>query len=290
MLCLRASREIKTMIQDIQPHQYDNRYRRQAPAGTSLVLYCEEHSVLVKQTPDGITFPRFSELERLNEDIYDDCIYLFSIDGVRYYLAENISREPLSEFSMENTEIFRGAEPQYQAFAGITGYQLYIWYRDHKYCGRCGRLLERDRKERMLRCGECGNMVYPKICPAVIIGVTDGSRILMSKYAGRTYKKYALLAGFAEIGETLEQTVKREVMEEVGLKVKNIRYYKSQPWSFSDTLLTGFYCDLDGPDEITLDREELALAEWFEREEIPVEPSRDSLTNEMIMKFKNSEV
>ena len=290
MLCLRASREIKTMIQDIQPHQYDNRYQPQLPDRNSFVLYCEEHSVLVKKTPDGITFPRFSELERLNEDIYDDCIYLFSIDGMRYYLAENISREPLSEFSMENTEIFRSAEPQYQAFAGITGYQLYIWYRDHKYCGRCGRLLERDRKERMLRCGECGNMVYPKICPAVIIGVTDGSRILMSKYAGRTYKKYALLAGFAEIGETLEQTVKREVMEEVGLKVKNIRYYKSQPWSFSDTLLTGFYCDLDGPDEITLDREELALAEWFEREEIPVEPSRDSLTNEMIMKFKNSEV
>ena len=278
------------MIQDIQPHQYDNRYQPQPPDRNSFVLYCEEHSVLVKQTPDGITFPRFSELERLNEDIYDDCIYLFSIDGMRYYLAENISREPLSEFSMENTEIFRSAEPQYQAFAGITGYQLYIWYRDHKYCGRCGRLLEQDRKERMLRCGECGNMVYPKICPAVIIGVTDGSRILMSKYAGRTYKKYALLAGFAEIGETLEQTVKREVMEEVGLKVKNIRYYKSQPWSFSDTLLTGFYCDLDGPDEITLDREELALAEWFEREEIPVEPSRDSLTNEMIMKFKNSEV
>ena len=226
------------MIQDIQPHQYDNRYQPQVPDRNSFVLYCEEHSVLVKQTPDGITFPRFSELERLNEDIYDDCIYLFSIDGVRYYLAENISREPLSEFSMENTEIFRSAEPQYQAFAGITGYQLYIWYRDHKYCGRCGRLLERDRKERMLRCGECGNMVYPKICPAVIIGVTDGSRILMSKYAGRTYKKYALLAGFAEIGETLEQTVKREVIEEVGLKVKNILYYKSQPWSFSDTLLT----------------------------------------------------
>ena len=113
---------------------------------------------------------------------------------------------------------------------------------------------------------------------------------VMSKYAGRTYKKYALLAGFAEIGETLEETVKREVMEEVGLKVKNIRYYKSQPWSFSDTLLMGFYCDLDGTDEIILDREELALAEWFEREKIPVGPSRDSLTNEMIMKFKNREV
>ena len=151
-------------------------------------------------------------------------------------------------------------------------------------------MMKRDKKERMLYCEDCHNMEYPKICPAVIIGVTDGDRILMSKYAGRTYKKYALLAGFTEIGETVEQTVAREVMEEVGLKVKNIRYYKSQPWAFSDTLLMGFYCDLDGEDKITLDQNELALAEWFERDEIPVEPSRDSLTNEMIIQFKNGAV
>ena len=114
----------------------------------------------------------------------------------------------------------------------------------------------------------------------------------MSRYRVNhsTYRGYALIAGFVEIGETFEETVRREVMEEVGLKVKNIRYYKSQPWSFSDTLLMGFYCDLDGEEEITLDREELALAEWFRRDEIPVEPSRDSLTNEMIIKFKNGEV
>ena len=156
-----------------------------------------------------------------------------------------------------------------------------------KYCGRCGKRLKHGEKERMLVCEACGNTEFPKICPAVIVGVTDHNRILMSKYAGRTYKKYALLAGFSEIGETVEQTVAREVMEEVGLKVKNIRYYKSQPWAFSDTLLMGFYCDLDGNDAITLDREELAVAEWFEREDIPVEPSRDSLTNEMILQFKN---
>ena len=80
----------------------------------------------------------------------------------------------------------------------------------------------RDDKERMLKCNSCHNMEFPKICPAVIIGVTDGNRILMSKYAGRAYKKYALLAGFTEIGETVEATVAREVMEEVGLKVKNL--------------------------------------------------------------------
>ena len=133
-------------------------------------------------------------------------------------------------------------------------------------------------------------MEYPKISPAVIVGVIDGNRILMSKYADRDYKKYALLAGFAEIGETIEETIKREVMEEVGLKVKNIRFYKSQPWSFTDTLLFGFFADLNGDSEITLDREELALAEWFEREEIPVTERNISLTNEMILAFKNSEI
>ena len=278
------------MIQDIQPHHYDNQYRQIPPDSGSAALYYGDHSVLLKRTAAGIEFPRFRDLERLNEEIYEDSIYLFTIDEERYYLVQEISREPLSEFTMENTEIFRTAEPRYRSFAGITGYQLHNWYRNHKYCGRCGSLMERDGRERMLRCGECGNMEYPKICQAVIIGLTDGNRILMSKYAGRSYKKYALLAGFTEIGETVEETVAREVKEEVGLKVKNIRYYKSQPWSFSDTLLMGFYCDLDGDGTVTLDREELALAEWFEREEIPDVTSTESLTNEMIMRFKNGEI
>ena len=151
-------------------------------------------------------------------------------------------------------------------------------------------MMKHDAKERMLRCEECHNVEFPKICPAVIVGVTDGNRILMSKYAGRTYKNYALIAGFTEIGETVEQTVAREVMEEVGLKVKNIRYYKSQPWSFSDTLLMGFYCYLDGEDKITLDKNELALAEWFDRADIPEIRSVESLTNDMILRFKNGPV
>ncbi|GKH31680.1 NAD(+) diphosphatase [Muricomes sp. OA1] len=278
------------MIQDIAPHQYDNGYNPVPPDRDSIALYYEEHTALIKNTAEGIEFPGFADLERLNEEIYEEYTYLFSIDEERYYLVEEINRERLSAFTMENTEIFRRADPQYRAFAGITGYQLYSWYKNHRYCGHCGSSMKKDKKERMLYCEECHNMEYPKICPATIIGVTDGNRLLMSKYAGRAYKKYALLAGFVEIGETVEETVKREVMEEVGLKVKNVRYYKSQPWSFSDTVLMGFYCDLDGDDSITLDEEELALAEWFEREEIPAGPQRDSLTNEMIMKFKNGEI
>ena len=278
------------MIQDIAPHQFENGYSPKAPSQDSIALYYEDGMSLLKQTDQGIEFPTFQDLERLNSDIYESCIYLFSIDEKRYYLVEEINLARISDFQLENTEVFRRAEPQYQAFAGITGYQLYNWYKKHKFCGECGNLMNKDEKERMLRCEKCSNMEYPKICPAVIIGVTDNNRILLSKYAGRAHKKHALLAGFVEVGEPLEDTVKREVFEEVGLKVTNVRYYKSQPWSFSDTILMGFYCDLASDDSITLDETELALAEWFEREDIPVEPSRDSLTNEMIIKFKNGEV
>ena len=143
-----------------------------------------------------------------------------------------------------------------------------------------------DHKERMLLCPSCRNMVYPRISPAVIVGVLNGDKILMSKYAGRPYTNYALIAGFNEIGESAEQTVAREVMEEVGLKVKNIRYYKSQPWAFSGSLLLGFFCDLDGSDRITLDRNELAEAGWFKWDEIALTDDHLSLTREMIMQFK----
>lgn len=278
------------MIQDIAPHRFDNAYRPAEPKKDSIALCYKEKFCLLKMTEEEIRFPAFRELEISNPDIYENATYLFSIDGEHYYLVSDVDTEDLQEYSYERTEIFRGADPQYRAFAGITGYQLYQWYRKHRYCGQCGSPMRPDEIERMMYCDTCGNMEYPKICPATIIGLTDGDRILLSKYAGRTFKKYALLAGYAEIGETIEETVRREVMEEVGLKVKNIRYYKSQPWSFSDTLLMGFYCDLDGEDTITLDQDELALAQWFDRDEIPVEPSRDSLTNEMIIRFKNHEI
>lgn len=278
------------MIQDIAPHTYDNGYRAIPPDKGSIALYYKGQDVLVKKTDKGIVFPTFGDIEKFGEMHYEEYTYLFSIDKERYYLTEGIDPERLSPFALENTEIFRTVEPQHRSFAGITGYQLHKWYDSRKFCGHCGTQFKKGEKERMLFCEECGNIEYPKICPAVIIGVTDGNRILLSKYAGRVYKKHALLAGFVEVGETAEETVKREVMEEVGLKVKNVRYYKSQPWSFSDTLLLGFYCDLDGDSKVTIDENELALAEWFDRGEIPVVPLRNSLTNEMMMKFKNNEI
>lgn len=272
------------MIQDIAPHIYHNEYQPKKPSGNSFGMSFEEGELRVRIVEGELTFPTFEELEKNNAHIYDEYIYLFEIDDRSFYLLKDIQVEDYELFTRRD---LREKQPQYMAFAGITAFQLHDWYDNNRFCGRCGSAMRHDEKERMMRCDSCGRLEYPRISPAVIIGLTNGNKLLLSKYAGRTYTKYALLAGFVEIGESVEDTVRREVMEEVGLKVKNITYYKSQPWSFSDTVLMGFYAELDGEDQITLDTDELALAEWFEREEIPVNDISISLTNEMILNFKN---
>ena len=116
--------------------------------------------------------------------------------------------------------------------------------------------------------------------------MTNGDEIVLTRYADRPLAYNALVAGFMEIGETFEQTVEREVMEELGLKVKNLRYYKSQPWAIVDDILAGFYCEVDGDPTIHRDPKELKSAIWTRREDIVLQPDDYSLTNEMMREFK----
>lgn len=186
------------------------------------------------------------------------------------------------------TAAYRKMHPMYQAFAGITATQIHRFKESRKYCGCCGHLMENSKTERALVCPECGQTEYPKISPAVIVAISDGDRLLMSRYRvnNNPYRGYALIAGFVEIGESFEETIHREVMEEVGLKVKNIRYYKSQPWAFSDTEMIGFFAELDGPDKIKLQEDELSEAGWYHRDEIPDETMMNSIGSELKMMFK----
>ena len=135
-------------------------------------------------------------------------------------------------------------------------------------------------------CPACGNVIYPKIGPAIIAAVHDGERLVLTRYRDRPFKNLALIAGFNEIGESIEQTVRREVLEETGLHVKNLRFYKSQPWVFTDSLLFGFFAELDGSDKITVQEDELAEAGWYLREELPEDTTHISLTAEMIEQFR----
>lgn len=282
------------MIQDIGPMKLFNQYHEDKPSANDVVFVFQNNQILAHVAEESqVQYLKFEDVpaEVVKEYHFT---YLLSVEDEKYFMMfpRDVKRQEEfgwvpEGFEFMHVNTFRRFRPKYMAFAAITAYHLYIWYRDNQFCGRCGGHLHPDHRERMMHCETCGNAVYPKISPAVIVGVTDGGRILMSKYARGDYHHYALLAGFTEIGETLEETVRREVMEEVGLKVKNIRYYKSQPWGLSGSLLAGFYCDLDGSDEITLEEEELKCAEWFKASEMEIEPDHVSLTREMMEKFKN---
>lgn len=275
------------MIQDIAPKKYDNHYTEQLPEPEDWLLVYQNGDALCRFEEERICFPKVREIDQEKKEM----TYLFSISKERFFLLKSGLERTPEGYTWEKPPVFRNAKPQYRGFAGITGQQLDGWYRANRFCGGCGAPMVPDHVERMVRCEKCGNLAYPKICPGVIVAVTDKNRLLLTKYANRPgVVNYALVAGFTEVGETLEETVQREVMEEVGLKVKNIRYYKSQPWSFSSTLLCGFVCEVDGSTEITLDRAELAVAEWFEREDIPLEDDGVSLTREMIDQFRRGKI
>jgi NAD+ diphosphatase len=274
------------MIQDIYPKVFNNEYKEPPPEMNSRVFCFHRNMILAAVTGNEIHIPFYHEIEKCGMEGLN-FIYLFSIDETTFFLADTQNELEIAPFRYEKISILRSARPKDLVFAGLTAYQLYNFYQTNRFCGRCGSLMERDHKERMLSCSNCHNKVYPKIAPAVIVGVTNGDRILLTKYTDREYKRYALIAGFMEIGETAEETVKREVMEETGVKVKNITYYKSQPWAIDNNILLGFFAELDGDDTITLDKAELEAAEWLSRSEFTEVDDGFSLTREMILKFKN---
>ena len=275
------------MLQDMPFGRLENEFRTLAPVPGDIALCFRDTTVLLKRNgDDSLELPTVFTAEGWEAWGEDRFRYVFRMDGKNYFLWMGRAGAPeLPGFSYEPTRQLRQLISKDVCYAVMTGWHLYVWYRNNRFCGCCGTPTVHDEKERMMRCPACGNMIFPRISPAVIVAVTDGDRLLLSKYAGRGYARYALIAGYTEIGETMEQTVQREVMEEVGLRVKNVRYYKSQPWGVDGNVLMGFYCDLDGSDEITLDRTELALAEWHPRENIPARDDGISLTREMIRVF-----
>ncbi|MGV8906945.1 MAG: NAD(+) diphosphatase [Acetobacterium sp.] len=278
------------MIQDICPYEFNNQYSEKRPCDSDFIIVFDDSQIYMAQNKTQECFPNYKQVCAVAENVDESLIYLFSIDTMNFFLGMDIHLNEAEAMVKRDIQIFSKLEPNWMAFAGITGHHLYHWYSDNKYCGKCAKPMVHHKVERALVCEQCNRTEYPKIAPAIIVGITNGDELLLTKYSQGSYKKYALIAGFTEIGETLEETVKREVMEEVGLEVKNIRYYKNQPWAFSGSLLVGFYAELDGRPEVKIDEEELAEATWFSRGEIPPGSSTIGLTYDMIEDFRNNKI
>ena len=275
------------MLHEIAPKQYHVAFSKNQPGDDAVCFVFKGPEILEKMVDDVLLPPTYGEIKEKVEKY----IYLFAIDDTEYYLAD-LKEEDIPEgygwWIVRNAPEHRAQD---QHFAEYTAYQLYVWYRDNQFCGRCGTHTEADGALRMLRCPKCGNMIFPRITPAIMVAVTHEDKILVTRYKGRAYKGYAMIAGFNEIGETAEETVRREVLEEVGLHVSEVKYYKSQPWGIDGNLMLGYFAKLDGSAEIDLDRQELAQAAWLSRDELAEDTIRYqySLAGDLVDAFRRGE-
>lgn len=282
------------MIQDIFPLVMKNQYEKKVPASNDRVLSFQEDRIFVREgeRSDYLCYGELTDWCGVSGEPIPTAVYLFSLGECAYFLADLpqafVEKAQENGFSYVRMFAMRRKNPKELVFAAATAWHLYVWYRDNRFCGRCGQRLLHSETLRMLSCPYCGNQVFPKIAPAVIVGVTNGESILLTKYADREYTRYALVAGFTEIGETAEETVRREVFEETGLLVSEPRYYGSQPWGFDLNLLLGYFCEVKEASALRLDEEELADAAWVHYSELPRDEEGLSLTQRMIGAFRES--
>ena len=163
----------------------------------------------------------------------------------------------------------------------MTAYQIQYWDKHYRFCHACGAPIEMKPAERAKRCEPCARDFYPPVVPAVIVRVQRGDAILMTRAPHFPSKMYGLVAGFLEPGETLEQCVAREIREETGIVVRDVRYFGSQPWPFPHQVMVGFTAE-HASGEIVVDKTELEEAEWFKRDAMPQLPPPFSIARALI--------
>ena len=250
-------------------------------AGTALWFTFDKDHLLTKINADRFSIPDALDLEA--NHISPSCkMYLGSLDGQPCYAG---ALEPGSSFDshfkLNSLRTLFGIVSDTLIWIAGRANQLLHWNLTHRYCGKCGQKTEDKPDERAKNCPRCQHVNYPRLSPAVIVAILKGNRILLAR--NRKFKApfYSVLAGFVEPGESLEECVKREIKEEVGITVKNVRYFGSQPWPFPNSLMIAFVSDY-AEGEIVVDGSEIIEAEWFSKDELPQIPPKISIARQLI--------
>lgn len=226
--------------------------------------------ILVRKSAQ-IEIPCYRECEILIQDI-ESLWYLGKWHGVSCFAyainqeaAESLDSDVLEWIGFRDQRWHETMEC-YQI--AVKAQHLLNWDRSTKYCGCCGHLYQRKEDERAKKCPNCGHLQFPRISPAIIVGIKKDDQILMAHNSGFREGLYSVIAGFVEQGETLENAVKREVYEEVGIKIKNIQYFQSRPWNSIDSLMLGFIAEYESG-EIKVDGKEIVDAKWCDKDHMP---------------------
>jgi NAD+ diphosphatase len=216
-------------------------------------------------------------------------VFLGMLDG-RHCWAIDVADE-----DDVDTDLFRDLRAQWGALDEVVwtlagrAVQLVEWRRTHRFCGRCGSETEPVRGERAMRCPRCSLLAFPRLAPAVITLVHDGGdRVLLANNKNFGIPMYSLLAGFVEPGETLEQAAYRETLEEVGVHVRDLEYWGSQPWPFPHSLMLGFTARADPDEPLLLQASEIADAKWFDLDDLPMIPPTMSIAGRILEWWKAS--
>ncbi len=272
------------MINEISPNIFNiSLLSRENIRLEEQVLCYRGGRVLMKTIGDKFIIPKKNELG----EFVRDGIFLGEVDGEKCFMAEGKEEMPQG-FSYVGMRDIRGQADKLSKWVTAVGFQMYSWLSDNKFCGRCGNPMDLKNDERALECTDCKNIIFPKLSPAIIVAIKKDNKLLLAKNRLHPGTFYSLIAGYVEAGETIEETVKREVMEEVGIDVKNIKYYKSQPWPFSSSLMLGFFAEYDGNNSIKIDNVEISHADWFDADSLPEIPNMDSVAGEMIRIFRDN--
>ena len=269
------------MLHEIGPGIFDNKYSHCQEIGEEDFLLCYRgNELLLKKSGDDYEIPRKRDF---NEDT-ESPVFLFSINSDHCFGLDG-SRLNHSSFEYHDLFILRNLKNKEFAWIGAVGHQLMTWHTNNKYCGRCGSKTEMKKDERATVCPDCNLVNYPKISPAIIVAITCKDKILLAK--GKHYKGdfYSLVAGYVDIGESIEETVVREVKEEVGLDIQKLKYYRSQPWPFSGSVMLGFTAEADDKQPIIIEENEIKEAGWFERGNLPPYSSGVSISGVLIAAF-----
>jgi len=243
-----------------------------------------EDLLLVSEEGDTVAAP----LARGPEEVGLEVSYhreVGSLNGHKCFAAEaRPDAEPPDGMTFRDLRsLFSGIEEDFFRMAGRAK-QIVGWHATHGFCGRCGGETAPAPDELAMKCTRCGMIHYPRLSPAIIVLVRDGQRLLLARSHGFPAGLYSVLAGFVEPGESIEEAVKREVREEVGVEVQNLRYFGSQPWPFPNSLMIGFTAEYAGG-ELRIDPDEIEDAGWYEISEFPPLPPRFSIARTMIEEF-----
>jgi NAD+ diphosphatase len=254
---------------------------RERIADNSLWFLFHEQKIIVLSQNEETKIPEYRILKE-HGIVPQKFLYMGTYDSVHCYAYEVPTQNKIQSpfFSYPPLSLVNKIGEDLVWIAGLANQFIY-WDRNHRYCGKCGKLTEDKTDERAKICPNCGQIYYPRLSPAIIVAVTKRDRILLAHSRRFPSRFYSVLAGFVEPGENLSECVQREVREEVGIEVKNIHYFGSQPWPFPDSLMIAFTAEY-ASGEIKADKSEIADAGWFKADNLPRVPPGISIARQLI--------